>query len=233
MSLITVRPSDNNVDGLTVGSKYHKIHALYKRGEKGLFTSEFSKPEFDYLYYSVWRWTEKVDGTNIRVGLNKNSFEIRGKSDRAQLPLDLMANINKMFTDRLTMKHWGTAVGDAPITLYGEGYGAGIQKAGVGYGPDKKFILFDARRDKLWLTRLEVEEIAGYLDIPIVPEVLVGSIAVAIDYIEHKPKSLVAQGSIIMEGVVGVPLVPLANQWGERVIIKIKGKDHPAKEGWS
>ncbi len=222
------------IDELTVGSKYHKIHALYKRDEKGRFTTgEFSKPEFDYLYHSDWRWTEKVDGINIRVGLNNNSFEIRGKSDRAQLPLDLMTNIYNMFMARLTSKHWVTVAGDVPITLYGEGYGAGIQKAGVGYGPDKKFILFDARRNKRWLTRLEVEEIAGYLDIPIVPEVGLGSIAVIIDYVQHEPKSLVAQESIIMEGVVGVPTVPLLNQWGERVIIKIKGKDHPAKEGWS
>ena len=224
----------DKVDGLTVGSKYHKIHALYKRDEKGRFTTgEFSKPEFDYLYHSDWRWTEKVDGTNIRVGLNNNSFEIRGKSDRAQLPLDLMTNINKMFTDRLTLRHWVTVVGDPPITLYGEGYGAGIQKAGVGYGPDKKFILFDARRDKRWLPRQEVEELAGHLDIPIVPEVLVGSIAVAIDYIQHDPASIVARDLITMEGLVGVPTVPLLNQWGERVIVKVKGKDHPVKDGWS
>ncbi len=216
-----------------VGPKYHKIHALYKRGEKGRFTGEFSKPEFEYLYHSAWRWTEKIDGTNIRVGLDKSSFDIRDKSDRAQLPPDLLMNVNKMFMARLTSKHWATVAGDILITLYGEGYGAGIQKAGVGYGPDKRFILFDARRGKRWLDRLEVEDIAGYLEIPIVSEVVVGSIAVAIDYIQHNPVSIVARYPITMEGLVGVPLVPLTNQWGERVIVKVKGKDHPAKEGWS
>ena len=216
-----------------VGPKYHKIHALYKRDEKGHFTGELSKPEFDYLFHSAWRWTEKVDGTNIRVGLDKSRFEIRGKSDRAQLPPDLLMNVNKMFMARLPTEHWTTMAGDIPITLYGEGYGAGIQKAGVGYGPDKRFILFDARRGKRWLPRTEVEEIAAYLDIPIVSEVLTGSIAVAIDYVQHEPASFVSQSPMTMEGIVGVPLVPLTNQWGERVIVKVKGKDHPAKEGWS
>lgn len=217
-----------------VGPKYHKIHALYKRDAKGRFTGELSKPEFDYLYNSRWRWTEKVDGTNLRVGLDKSHFEIQGKSDRAQLPVDLLKNVGKMFLDRLTWStNWATVAGDEPITLYGEGYGAGIQKAGVGYGPDKRFILFDVRRNKRWLARSEVEEIAGYLQIPIVDEVLVGSIAAAIDYIQHEPISIVAKGAITMEGIVGVPLVPLTNQWGERVIVKVKGKDHPAKEGGS
>ncbi len=217
-----------------VGPKYHKIHALYKRDVKGRLTSDFSKPEFEYLYYSAWRWTEKVDGTNIRVGFDKGSFEIRGKSDKAQLPPGLLKNVNAMFMARLAARrpHWW-GVYDIPITLYGEGYGAGIQKAGVGYGPDKGFIMFDALRGKQWLERHEVEDIAGYLDIPIVSEVLIGSIAVAIDYIQHDPMSIVARDSITMEGIVGVPLVPLVNQWGERVIVKIKGKDHLVKEGWS
>ena len=48
---------------------YHKIQSIFKRdAENGYkFTSEYSCPEFEYLQNNEWEFTEKVDGTNIRI----------------------------------------------------------------------------------------------------------------------------------------------------------------------
>ncbi|KKL08339.1 hypothetical protein LCGC14_2576880 [marine sediment metagenome] len=214
---------------LSVGKKYHKISGLYKRDDKGRFLSEFSKPEFEYLYHSSWEWTEKVDGTNMRIKLFNGGFEIRGKSDKSQLVPDLIQNMKAMMETAEALEAWSLDIAHQPLTLYGEGYGPGIQKDGGLYRADKGFILFDVLRGGRFLERQLVEEIAVDLDIPIVPHVMSGSIAVAIEYLTTSPLSIVAQRGTddrVMEGLVGIPEVPLYNQWGERVIVKLKVKDH-------
>ena len=214
----------------SVGEKYHKISGLYKRDEKGHFTGEFSKPEFEYLYHSSWEWTEKVDGTNMRIKLFNGGFDIRGKSDKSQLVPDLISNITKMMMTDEASKAWKfDLTSHTPMTLYGEGYGPGIQKDGGRYRADKGFILFDVLRGGRFLERQLVEEIAVDLNIPIVPHVMSGSIAVAIEYLTASPFSIVTRMGMysrVMEGLVGIPTVPLYNQWGERVIVKLKLKDH-------
>lgn len=48
--------------------EYHKINSIYKRDEKTKeFTNEFSLPEFEYLKHNLWEFTEKIDGTNVRI----------------------------------------------------------------------------------------------------------------------------------------------------------------------
>ena len=125
------------------------------------------------------------------------------------------------------LEAWSFDIAHQPLTLYGEGYGPGIQKDGGLYRADKGFILFDVLRGGRFLERQLVEEIAVDLDIPIVPHVMSGSIAVAIEYLTTSPLSIVADSEEkVMEGLVGIPKVPLYNQWGERVIVKLKVEDH-------
>ena len=49
--------------------EYHKIQSIYKRDEKTrkFIEGQWSLPEFEYLQNNRWLWTDKVDGTNIRV----------------------------------------------------------------------------------------------------------------------------------------------------------------------
>ena len=50
---------------------YHKIQTVFKRDPetkyKTLLMGEYSLIEFEYLRYNDWVWTEKINGTNIRV----------------------------------------------------------------------------------------------------------------------------------------------------------------------
>ena len=50
---------------------YPKIQSIYKRdpdNQYKTFTTEYATPEIGYLADCEWEFTEKVDGTNIRIG---------------------------------------------------------------------------------------------------------------------------------------------------------------------
>ena len=113
-------------------SEYHKIQTVFKRDPstryKTLLEWQWTLPEFEYLANNQWEFTEKVDGTNIRVYYRNGKISYGGRTDRAQIPATLVDRLNEMFVenkDRLedTLK-------DADACLYGEGYGPKIQKGG-------------------------------------------------------------------------------------------------------
>ena len=53
--------------------EYHKIQSLFLRDpatqHRTFLHGQWSMPEFEYLADLEWTFTEKVDGTNIRVGV--------------------------------------------------------------------------------------------------------------------------------------------------------------------
>ena len=59
--------------------EYHKIHTVFKRDPvtnfKGLLVGQWSKPEFQILQNIRWDFSEKIDGTNIRIGITSNGIQ--------------------------------------------------------------------------------------------------------------------------------------------------------------
>lgn len=204
--------------------EYHKINSVFKRDRQtGKFIfGEFSCLEFEYLKDNVWVFDEKVDGTNIRIGYNSGgSLSFGGRTDAAQIPATLFKTLTEMFTvDRLKEAFPGAAVG-TDITLYGEGYGAKIQKGGGDYIPDgQSFILFDVRIGDWWLRREDVEEVAAKLGIKVAPIVAEGTIQAGIDLCTYGFGSQLRNTP--PEGIVLRPKVPLFARNGERIITKLK-----------
>jgi len=219
-------------------NQYHKIHGLYKRyteGEKkGKFIiGEYSRPEFELLKDINWVWTEKVDGTNIRVQIYNNhqigsGIWYKGKTDKAEIPKHLLEYLQIILTWDKIKKVFELTDENPDICLYGEGYGYKIQKGGCNYfGGEKNvgFILFDIRIGNMWLKREDVGEIAMKLDIPFVPLVGRGTIDEAIKYIKSKPKSWLGNNDFVMEGIVIKPKEELLDRRGHRILTKIKVKD--------
>lgn len=215
--------------------EYHKIPGPFKREVSGenknkLIPWSWSSPELEFLCDVPWIFTEKVDGTNIRVIWDGHKVEVRGRTDRANLASDLVKIITEMFPEELMEQTFN----GNPVTLFGEGYGPGIQKGGGLYRPDKSFILFDVYIDGWWLQRGSVQNIANSLGIDIVPIRFVCSLTEAIKIMATEEVfSTVAQlgprGSenamVEAEGVVGSPAMPLFNRKGERIMVKLKGCD--------
>src|SRR5574337_1173118 len=146
-------------------SEYHKIQSVYKRdpatNNKTFLLGQYSLPEFEFLRHNTWEFTEKVDGTNIRILLPSDDtigdFEIRGKTDNAQIPPQLLKTLTEHFKEREDALRKAFPSG---AVLYGEGYGAKIQKGGGNYRPDQHIALFDVRVADDWLERPSLENVA-------------------------------------------------------------------------
>lgn len=231
-------------------TEYHKIQGLFKRDEKThkFIEGDYSLPELEYLAENLWVFTEKVDGTNIRVEwLRKPEpdssscqlcdsvqipmddgwpffLAIKGKTDRAQIPSYLMEVLLEMFPEDL----FKTVFPESPVILYGEGYGRKIQKKGSDYNPEgNSFVLFDVKIGRWWLKREDVEKVAAELGISVVPVIGEGTLAQGIQMVKTGIKS--AWGDFEAEGIVARPKVELVSRNGGRVITKIKGVDFNEK----
>ena len=217
-------------------NKYPKIQSAYKRyldgPHKGKFIiGEWTDPVFEYLKDLTWVWKEKVDGTNIRVQYWANvetstmfqtvpRIEIKGKTDKAKRSEPLYSSVEKMFPVEWFQEHFDPGV---DVCLYGEGYGAKIQKGGGNYRLDQSFVLFDIKIGNWWLEFHNVIVIAARGGIEYIPTISDRSLESAIYDIKEGMVS--SWGNFNMEGLVGQPLIPLNMRNGQRVITKIKTKD--------
>lgn len=211
--------------------QYHKIQTVFKRDEatKHIIEGDYSMPEFDYLKDNDWVFTEKVDGTNVRVGWNGKAIIFGGKTDDAQMPVFLMQKLQEMFDTTPKRQVFKTIFNlneeTADVCLYGEGYGKKIQAAGNLYKPDGTvdFVLFDIKIGEWWLERSNVEDIASKLGVKVVPIIGQGTLK---DAIEMTRKGFKSQwGDFDAEGIVARPSVELVARSGDRIITKIKHRD--------
>lgn len=128
--------------------EYPKIQSLFKRDDRThkFIEGEWALPEFEYLKDNLWRATEKIDGTNIRIDWNAQTQVVLlgGKTDNAQMPAFLLSRLQVLFPREKFLALYP----ELSMTLYGEGYGAKIQKGGGNYIPDgRDFALFDVLID--------------------------------------------------------------------------------------
>jgi len=201
-------------------TEYFKIESLYNRDDKThkFKVGEFRLPEFQYLYKNDWLFTEKVDGTNIRVIWDGENVIFGGRTDNAQMPTFLNYRLLELFPKKKFK------IFDCPVCLYGEGYGAKIQKGGGNYKADGvNFVLFDVRIGEWWLKWMDINDIANKLQIDVVPVCGIGSLDKAEEMVRGGFDS--AWGDFKAEGLVCRPVVDLLQRNGERIIAKLKTKD--------
>ena len=207
--------------------EYHKIETVFNRsteGDKRLIDGDFRNETVMFLKDNKWIWTEKVDGTNIRIHWDGHKVSFGGRTERAQIPSDLVNYLNSTFGTPEAEELFEQKFADAEVTLYGEGYGRKIQKVGSLYRDDVSFILFDVLIGDTWLRRDSVEDIAKTFGVDAVPIVGEGTIDEAIQYVKSSPQSVLSDRAP-MEGVVARPACELFDRMGRRVIVKIKVRD--------
>ena len=216
--------------------QYHKIQTVYKRNPdtnyKTLIEGEFSEPEFEYLKNCDWEWTEKVDGTNIRVIFNLSAGvqQIKGKTDKAQVQPVLLETLESIFdidkfnkvNEFFNRESTGETHEDFIVCLYGEGYGKKINKGGK-YRGDHSFVLFDVRIGHWWLKREALVDIAYELGLEIVPIIGHGTLFEMVEKVKGGFNS--EWGDFQAEGIVARPAIELMARNGSRIITKLKYKD--------
>lgn len=203
--------------------EYPKIDTLFERKED--FTVDPSKLKNPaYGLVKEWEFTEKVDGTNIRLCWNweGKEFLVKGRTDRAQIPGDLLQSLHNAGL----REKFEEAFPASDVVIYGEGYGAGIQKGGA-YSDTKKFIAFDILVDEQWwLKQEDVEGICTKFGLVVVPLCGTMTLEEAVELVRDGMVSTIAEAHPTMaEGLVGRPAIPLFLTGGKRLILKLKTKD--------
>lgn len=206
--------------------EYHKIETIFERDEKTkkLIEGKYRNATVEYLRNCDWLFTEKVDGTNIRVHWDGHRVEFAGRTDKAQIPQPLLNRLEELFGGYENEQIFEQRFGEKDVILFGEGYGGKIQN-GLEYKEDTDFILFDVVINDYYQPRIAVEEIGKYFQIDCVPIVLTGTLQDGIDYVKSHKLSLIAKNGAYMEGVVGRPAFEIFDRTQKRIIVKIKYRD--------
>jgi hypothetical protein len=212
------------VQTANVGVEYHKIDTLFDRDPAtyAVIPDKLRHPVIATI--SQWDVTEKIDGTNIRVMLaREGEVTIGGRTNNAQLPADFHNALSRRFTPEIMQAAFWLDGKPVEAILFGEGYGAGIQKGGA-YRPDKSFILFDVLVDgKWWLDKEAVDDVALKVGCEVVPYLGRMTLDEIVKLVQTPFQSRI--GVATAEGIVARPIETLFDKKGQRLIIKLKTKD--------
>ena len=172
------------------------------------------------------------------------AVDYKGKTDNANIHPKLLQHLTETYPAEKVLaslglktfipyeewaEHKWQMTDDIPdrYTIYGEGYGAKIQKAGGNYlSQGNGFIVFDVKVDDLYLLCPVRDEIAAKLGAPVVPFIGMMTLDQAIDFVRTGFKSRIAENKDFMaEGLVIRNELGLKTRRGERIITKLKTCD--------
>lgn len=191
---------------------------------------------------------QMIAGINAPVGQGntgvKFNVRIAGKTDNAQIPKNLLKHMQEKYPDEKVFaalglkefipvgeweEHKWNSYEDIPnmYTIYGEGYGEGIQSGGWYIKGGNEFIVFDVKVNNIYLKTEARDEIATKLGAPIVPLKGYFTLDEAIDYVRKGFRSEVAENpdAKMAEGLVLRTDLGLCDRMGERLIVKVKYED--------
>lgn len=173
------------------------------------------------------------------------TVRIAGKTDNAQIPKNLLKHMQEKYTDEKVLaslglkkfipvsewenEHNWLSPDQIPTlyTIYGEGYGDGIQSGGWYIKGGNEFIVFDVKVNDIYLKTDARDEIANKLGAPIVPFMGYFTLDEAIEFVRKGFRSQVAQNpeAKMAEGLVLRTELGLRNRMGKRLIVKVKYED--------
>lgn len=211
-------------------TEYHKIDTVYQRdieGTKKLVEGSFRNEAVQFIADKEWIWTEKVDGTNIRVFWDGHKVSFGGRTDKAQIPAVLINKLNEYFGGEANAQLFEQTFGEREVMICGEGYGAKINGGGTYMedGTSVDFIMFDLKIGANWQDRESVEKCAKTFGVDVVPIIGTGTLYEAVNFIKTNPMSVIGPKTHEMEGVVCRPAVELNDRTHNRLIVKIKWED--------
>ena len=202
--------------------EYEKIETVFVRDDKTKKLNEniYRNKTVEFLKDLEWEFTEKIDGTNIRIYWDGHKVSYYGRTDKAQIPSQLLNRLIELFGGNENEEMFEQKFGETPVMLIGEGYGAKIQKGGGDYRQDNDFILFDVCLNDKYLSRENVKDIANYFNVDVVPTIMTGKLEDGINYVKSMPNSKI--GIAKAEGLVARPILELRDENNKRIIVKIK-----------
>lgn len=215
----------------------------YLRGLKWRASEKIDGTNMRIEVTKVPVWDDGIEGRTI----NGVEFKVRiaGKTDDAQIPKNLLKHMQEKYPNEKVLAalglkefipveewenehNWLTYEQIPNIyTIYGEGYGEGIQSGGWYIKGGNEFIVFDVKVNDIYLKTDARDEIATKLGAPIVPFIGYFTLDEAITFVRKGFRSRVAQNpdAKMAEGLVLRTDLGLRNRMGNRLIVKIKYED--------
>ena len=124
----------------------------------------------------------------------------------------------------------GVELEEVPIYIYGEYFGEGVQKCGKRYiEKGNKFIVFDIKQQGWWTPKDVRDSICEKLGLEKVPFIGVMSLKEIEDMVKKGFETKYPNASdstLIEEGIVARPTLPLMDTRGNRIIVKVKNCDY-------
>ena len=219
------------------------LRSLKWRGEEKIDGTNIRievTPRIEYVIDTVnnieYEETNEILGVHFDV-------TIKGKIDNSQIPSMLKKYMEDNYPKEKVLEaiglkefipvnewvdhKWNDVIDIPKYTIYGEGYGAKIQKAGENYIKNRvSFVGFDVKVNDIYLLTNNRDDIINKLGAPIAPFIGYFTLDEAIEYVRKGFKSRIAENKdFIAEGLVLRTELGLKNRRGERLIIKIKYKD--------
>jgi len=179
----------------------------------------YQEPEVVFLFKEVY-CMEKIHGTSAHIAWKDG--KLRFFSGGAK-----HVNFVKVFDEDALSKafehNFGTSI---PVTVYGEAYGGKMQGMSKTYGPELKFVAFEACIDGNWLNVPNAEDVANKLGLEFVHYVKGPSTIEFVNEQRDAPSVQAVRNGItepkLREGVVIRPMIELTKNNGNRIMAKHK-----------
>jgi len=209
--------------------EYPKVESLFNRDPKtNKVNGEIRRREFDLVTH--WVVSEKIHGQNVRIHWDNDQEKVIYGSRKQTGPDSLPKDLIEFLDSKFTVEKMKEAFGNNPVTLFGEGYGPGINGGG-NLARRKQFALFDAWvKEKYWLEPDQLGGVGEHFGIETAP-VLKGFLTLQeiIPMVRKGMNSTVALKNtgetVIAEGVVCRTYPQLFMRDGSRLQFKLKTED--------
>ena len=142
--------------------------------------------------------------------------------------IDRYANANPVIPNR--EGQYEVCLEEVPIYIYGEYFGTGIQKCGSRYVQNgNDFRVFDIRQQGWWLPKENRDAMCKGLGLATVPFLGIMTLRDIEDMVRSGFTTKfenAADPTMIEEGIVARPTIPLCDSSGNRIIVKVKYCDY-------
>jgi hypothetical protein len=179
-------------------------------------------PHVLQLLKTVWS-LEKIHGTSGHISYEGNRLRFFSGGATHERFVELFDQ------PQLLMAFGALGHGeDCPIVVFGEIYGAKLQKMRATYGDNLSFVAFEVKIDQTWLNVPNAADVARKLGLDFVPYMKVPCTLAALDWARdmesHQAIKNHMGGGHPREGIVIRPLEELRYSSGDRVMVKHKAE---------
>jgi hypothetical protein len=204
--------------------------------------------ETDILQFKYVYALEKIHGTSAHISWRSPGLDA---SDSSHFRLNFFSggekheNFVALFNQEELAQKFRDKFGDTPVIVYGEAYGGKQQGMAQTYGKDLRFVAFEVKIDKSWLSVTKAHEVAlslglDFVDYELIPthicdhtrdaELLKelwethGELAAIVNE-RNKPSTQAMRngmGEQMREGIVLRPPFEVTLNNGKRLIVKFK-----------